>query len=254
MDCKTARYLLDFARPRGHDLDGADRAALDAHLAVCTDCDSAARAERHFDDHLGRAVRDVPVPHGFKDRLLGKLRQQRDDWWKQVMGRGMRYAAAAAAILVVCIVGLWYYQSRKVPLNSDLVIENVKARYVTPSTRADADEWFKKRGKTVEAPTDFEYAYLSSYDLTNFYGEVVPHLLFVRPSSPGQTTSVHVAQVFILSDNDWDIRELPARLDDPSGDQYKVTIRKPAGRKHAYAILYTGDLKSFLTRADAESE
>ena len=64
MDCRTARHLLDYARPRVPELDRPDQEALDGHLAVCPECDALARAERQFDEHLGQAVRDVPVPQG----------------------------------------------------------------------------------------------------------------------------------------------------------------------------------------------
>src|SRR5207248_1436745 len=101
MDCKTARYLLNFNRATGHDLDAADKAALDAHLAECPECDCAARGERQFDEHLGRAIRDVPVPHGLKERLLTRLRRQRDEWWVEGVKRVARYVAIAAALLLL---------------------------------------------------------------------------------------------------------------------------------------------------------
>ena len=59
LDCRTARRLLDFARPGGYDLVDEDRSALERHLANCSDCDAAARGGRQLDEHLGRAVRDV---------------------------------------------------------------------------------------------------------------------------------------------------------------------------------------------------
>src|SRR5438132_4534344 len=96
MNCKPARYLLEFPRAQGCDLDAADQAALDAHLATCGDCDCASRAEKQFDEHVGRAVRDVPVPPGLKDRLLSRLRRERDQRWIEGVKRVARYAAVAA--------------------------------------------------------------------------------------------------------------------------------------------------------------
>src|SRR5438128_729270 len=120
MDCRTARYLLDFARPFAHDLDAVDRAALDAHLAVCTDCDCVARAERQLDEHVGREIQDVPIPNGLKDRLLTKLHRQRDDRRKQLLFRGLRYVAAAA--VVIALVSTWlFWKDPWSPTNDDLI-------------------------------------------------------------------------------------------------------------------------------------
>src|SRR5262245_45048913 len=187
MDCKTARTLLDFARPRGHDLDAADRAALDEHLAGCTECDGLARAERHFDDHLGRAVRDVPVPHGFKERLLGKLRQQRDDWWKRVLNRGMRYTAAAAAILLI-VWGVFLWKARQLPKpESESLAKAVLAPYVwAPPTPEEAAKFFHSKDHPVVLPPEYDYRYLSAFGMAHLdglNGREVPYLRFVRSSA-----------------------------------------------------------------------
>ena len=43
MDCKTARLLLDFARPQAHELVAGRSAALESHLDRCPDCHRLAR-------------------------------------------------------------------------------------------------------------------------------------------------------------------------------------------------------------------
>jgi hypothetical protein len=253
MDCKTAHSLLQFTRPQGYDLDATDRTALDDHLAVCPECDSAARAERQFDDHLGRAIRDVPVPNGLKDRLERKLRQQRDDWWKQVTGRGMRYAAAAAAVLIVVFVGFSVYRSQKPVLDPDQVIDQIGAVSYAPLDREAAESFFASQGHRVSGPGDFNYNYLRSCNLaelktTSQKRVLVPQLLFVRPG--GQ-----VAEVFILSEDTWNLKEFSGEVNSSSGDTIKVKIRPPSGlRASAYAIRYSGDLSLFLGATDRQSE
>src|SRR5204863_3538530 len=98
MDCRTARHLLEFSRPRASELEEQDQDALNGHLAVCPDCDAMARAEREADQHLGQAIRDVPVPHGLRERLMRRLREEREAWLRRWVARGLRVVAAVAAL------------------------------------------------------------------------------------------------------------------------------------------------------------
>ena len=66
MDCKTARLLLDFARPAVAELATDYVQALQRHLAGCSDCASLERADRTFDAQIGRAMVAVPVPAGLR--------------------------------------------------------------------------------------------------------------------------------------------------------------------------------------------
>src|SRR5947209_5969151 len=50
MDCRTARLLLEFARPRAGELQGSDADALEGHLLACAECESLARLERLADE------------------------------------------------------------------------------------------------------------------------------------------------------------------------------------------------------------
>src|SRR5213079_210596 len=101
MDCRTTRHLLEFSRPRASELDNLDQDALNGHLAVCADCDSLARAEREADQHLSQVVRDVPIPLGLHERLLRRLRDEREDWYRRWSARGLRLVVAVAAVVLL---------------------------------------------------------------------------------------------------------------------------------------------------------
>jgi hypothetical protein len=250
MDCKTARNLLDFARPQGHDLDAADQGALRQHLDVCTECDSFARAQHHLDNQLSRAIQDVPVPIALKDRLLKKLHQQRDDWWKQLTGRVARYAAVAAALLLITF-GWFYWKSKQLlsPSTEEL-ITTVQAPYAwSRRTPEEASDYFANKGQPVTLPP-FNYDYLIDYGIKRLKDSNVPYLRFLR-SSP-QSTVVQYAEVFILTSKAFNLDEVePGR--DQGGYRVKVEVQKPA-KDHAYVIVYTGELNDLYARPDGQAD
>src|SRR4051812_16455327 len=83
VDCDLARQLLAFARPGAAELDAADAAALERHLADCPACGPAARGEHAFDASLAAAMRAVPLPAGGRGRLLTGLLAARAAWWRR---------------------------------------------------------------------------------------------------------------------------------------------------------------------------
>src|SRR5262249_14246403 len=94
MDCKTARLLLDFARPQARELEPDEAGALETHLDRCADCHDLARGERRLDEHLGKVMRQVEVPAGLRDQLLVRLESNRGDWYRRRFAHTMRLAAA----------------------------------------------------------------------------------------------------------------------------------------------------------------
>jgi hypothetical protein len=256
MDCKTARYLLDFARPQGYDLHADDQAALRKHLDVCTECDSLARAQHQFDHHLARAIQDVPVPTGLQDRLLKKLRQERDDWWKQLTGRVARYAAVAAALLLMTF-GWFYWKGKQLlsPTTEDL-ITTLQAPYAwAPPTIEEAANYFRDHDQPVVLPAEFDSPYLTAFGLTELEGLgpkgiKVPFLRFVR-SSP-QSKSAQFAEVYVLRRKVFDLSQVVEGAD-LGGYRVKVRVRKPTDEA-AYVIVYTGDLQDLLTGPKGQSD
>lgn len=240
MDCRSARHLLDFARPRVPELDKSDQHDLDGHLAVCPDCDTLARGERQFDEHLGQAVRDVPVPQGLHERLLRRLREEREAWYRKQLGRGLRIVAAAAAVLLMTWFGLTVWRKHHLPRPTveDLV---AAADSVSPADQGDVQAWFRRQGVATLAPSDFQYQYLSFYSLTEFNQEKVPCLIFVRDHEQPRA----FAKVLIFSKRQFDLSRVPEQVSKPYSPRFKVQVWRPTP-EYAYVIVYSGDLNELL--------
>jgi anti-sigma factor RsiW len=156
MDCRTARLLLELSRPRAAELEASEAKALDGHLADCPDCAALAEAEGRADAALGRAMRDVPLPPGLRDRLLGRLEAQRRTWRRRRVFRGL---AAAAAVLLVIGLG-WYWQT---PRRLEVDLAQVHTRVVgAPAAAEDVVAWVRSRGVPASVPTEFNYSLLVS--------------------------------------------------------------------------------------------
>src|SRR5579864_8425046 len=90
MDCKTARLLLDFARPQAVELETRDADELASHLDQCPDCGPAAHAERRLDECLGRSMRQIEVPANLRPNVLTRLHAERADWYRHRLGNVVR--------------------------------------------------------------------------------------------------------------------------------------------------------------------
>src|SRR5262245_9946162 len=107
MDCNTARLFLQLGRPGSPDLAGEEVAELENHLAQCAACGQLAHDQDRLDQHLSRAMRDVPVPVGLKEQVLLRLDAERGAMHRRWGGRAVLGAAAAAALLLGGW-GVWY--------------------------------------------------------------------------------------------------------------------------------------------------
>jgi hypothetical protein len=248
MDCKTARLLLDFARPG--ELDAAEADALEAHLAGCAECEALARAERQLDRHLGRAVSRVDVPAGLRGRLLARLEADRGAVHRRWAGHGLRAAAAAAALLVAAWgVREWSWARRPEP-NLTAAWEAVKQRQIAPPDRAAVGQSFASLGVSTELPRGLNYALLRYYGVTEFQGERVPQLVFIRADAPGVR-----AEVRILSDRQFKLADLPADArQSEEGYPEKVELEVRPSRRFADLFVYTGDDLGWLRARPDEGE
>ena len=248
MDCKTARLLLDYARPAPAELPGGDAAALEGHLTACPECEALARAERQLDDHLGRAVRDVPVPDGLRDRLLARLRAERRRWYRRWALRGAGAAAAAASLVLA--IGLWaHWRASRLPApDVETIAYDVSVQNAQRASADGVETWFGQKcpGRLAGTPREFDgqplnYNALAYYDLGYCQGERVPMLLFVHGADQ--------ARVYILSGEQFNLAGLTDDSSDSGG--YKTAVRSsPADARIKYLFIYTGNsMGPFLTGA-----
>jgi hypothetical protein len=244
MDCKTARLLLEYARPKPAELAEGDASALAGHLHTCPDCDALARGERQFDAHLGRAVRGVPLPDGLRDRLLTRLAAERRAWYRRKAWRCG--PVAAAAVMVLALSAYWFWPRHNLPTPDLYAIEfPVSTQLAQGKSVKDVHDWFgTARGlRDVVVPAEIrgegtlDYSLLTYYDLAPCQGQQVPMLLFV--------TGTLQARIYILSDRQFNLAE---DQDDNNG-QVTVLYRPMPERHVAYVIVLTGtnSLKRFLS-------
>lgn len=238
MDCNTARFLVAFCRPNVPELEPCAAEALSSHLAECSECGTLARTEHHAERRLGHAMREVPLPVNLRERLLTRLQEDRRTWYRRLPRRHPRAAAAIAALLLVA-VGLAGYALLRPPRALDLEAIAYQWNREVPASPDEVQKAFEERGFKIIVPSAFNYEYLASYDLQEFHGTVVPHLLFVR--------GAHYASIYILSGSQFDIR---AAVDQPREGSGRFTVQLrpgPADSNLAYLIKYTdGSLDWFL--------
>jgi hypothetical protein len=244
MDCKTARLLLDFARPQACEVDPADSQLLAGHLDRCTECDQAARAQRQVDGWVGQAMRQVEVPAGLKDHILARLEVQRGDRARRRLAHGLRLVAAAAA--VVFLVWLWWsWHERTLPTVQPADVWDHIA-FAKPS-REQVEHDFKRWGAPIVAPPDLNYSYLTSYHLAELPGHpgvMVPELIFDRDEVPRH----HQARVFVVR-----AKQLPqAPSVSPSGAPFKMEVLHQEGEDFAYLVFHNGDNLDWL-KAEGEA-
>ncbi len=244
MDCKTARLLLDFRRPRVGELPADEAAALEHHLASCPDCGAAGLAERRLDDALGRAVRDVPLPDGLRERLLARLATERRAALRRRVLRLTPALAAAASLLVGALV--WWHVVGSRPPRLDLAsLSEESLQQHRAFSKESVESWFlEKRQVTMVAPAAFNYTLLVDADMADLQGKRVPKLTF-----QGGTAR---ATVYVITREQFDVEAL-ARVDPAQFDSFgqHTRIWRPRAERPdtAYIILFDGDaLDPLLTQ------
>jgi hypothetical protein len=226
MDCKTARLLLDFDRALpAPELEAGEAERLHEHLAECPVCRSAAQIERQVDEHLGRAVRAVPVPDGLRQRLLTRLESERQVWYRRRV-----WVPAAAAAAAVLLLAVWLGLGPGHPLpRPDVDYHALNQQLGSPPERVQ--EWFAETYHVqTTVPPQLDYNFLAFYDLASFQGQRVPLLYFIR----GEFT----ARVYVLSDRQFDLSDLkPEKM-----PGYPVVVLEDPRHPHVrYVVIYTSE-------------
>jgi hypothetical protein len=249
MDCKTARLLLDYRRPRVAELDAAETGALEEHLSSCESCDQLAGAERRADEAVGKAMRQVDVPDQLRTRILSRLNDERGEKRRRWVARYLRAAIAAAAVLLLGL-GLWRWFSAPPVFRAQDYLSRANSTVFAPPTAEDVKARFAGQGVQTAPPTDLNYNYLRWMFLANVEGRPTPMLIFHDAAGddrhPGRPQH---ALVFLLSDRQFDLNALPDKP--PSGTdnyEYKCDIHHVHGEPFGYVIYYTGNDHGWLDR------
>jgi hypothetical protein len=229
MQCKTARQLLEFARPRKPELEWVELDELEAHLADCPECGPLAQAERQMDNRLGQAMRSVSIPENLRDRLVTRLEAERKirNWKRR---RWLAIPAAAAVILLAVGFG-WMWLQKPGYIDASGAAEAAWGKIINP--RPDGvEDYFRSEGIHTVAPPDANYSLLRYYGVAPFQGKQVPFLLFTDGSKD--------AHVFILPTKDFDVAEA-ALYQQMVGSGWQTAIRYDPSGKYGYLVIYLGE-------------
>ena len=231
MDCRTARSLLGFARPRCPELPPDDSDALDAHLSSCAECDAVARVERDSDGRIAEAMRGVDVPIGLRERILDRLASERGAWQRRRLGWAVRVSAVAAVLMLAVYLGFVWFGPRPQRLDIERLHAQGFARVTSPDPRK-VESWFEEDFKIkTAAPSDFNYAYFKEFGIASCQGQRVPSMYFAR----GDTE----AHVYVVSKDQFDLKALNETESIDSGG-YHVEVRRD-DPDHAFVVFFKGE-------------
>jgi hypothetical protein len=238
MDCNNARSCFPYLRPG--ELDGPEAQELHRHLAGCPECHALAAAQRRLDEHLGRAMRDVPVPAGLRAEILLRVAADRGDWYRRWAGHAARAAAAAVLLLGLGVGGVYWFTRPPARLQADLIVHSFIA---SPPGDAEAVDAELKPLGVGGAPAFFNYAYLAGRPaLVGLPGYAernvkVPQFVFTLPPNRDHPRGEH-AVVFVVSQRRFRLDEAESYSD---GDKYHFALfRESDDAPFAYLVFYTG--------------
>jgi uncharacterized C2H2 Zn-finger protein len=253
MDCRTARSLLDLARPQSGEMHAAEADALDQHLNSCPECDALFRQERHIEAHVGRAVRLVPEPRGLRQMILDRLSYERRVWLRRLALKAAGFASAAAVLLSLGVWSMGWLAGPLAKVFLTEIQEEARDKHLRASNPESVAEWFVTHRKTsIEPPVDvaggriLNYNLLAEYDLKSFQGgKQAPMLLFAKNDLR--------LQVWVLSGQRFDLAQLHEQPPPAPSLGWKTeVIFAPSGSQTpqwAYVLVYTDSgegLKPFL--------
>jgi hypothetical protein len=238
MDCRTARFLLDFAHPPAHELEPEEANALEQHLDHCPECHGLARGERRLDEQLGKAMRQVEVPPGLRDQILTRLEIERHDWYRRRFAHGLRIAAAVAAVLLLGWTAWRLAPGFAPPVDPERVHQGFLDQMTAGERKQQAEEVLKHLG--VDGPlTDLlNYDLLStppSLSVLPGYGsQRVPQLVFDQGGPPHRHAVVYII-------------DPQQRIAPPENNalllsgHYKLETLSRPGERHGYLVLHNGE-------------
>jgi hypothetical protein len=191
MDCNHARRLLDFARPGVSELDAADLIALETHLAECSACATAYRAERRSDERLAAAMQAVPISGTGSSRLMAKLAAARRAWWHT------RVLSVAALLLGLTLAADIAFSTFGRPTLDPVTItqaayEQTGQGRTLDEARTIVDQWLRGIDRTLSAPAEWNYKLVAFLERSDLQGlSSVPTFVMISGSA---TARVYVVR------------------------------------------------------------
>ncbi len=239
MDCKTARLLLDFARPQARELEAEEVEALDDHLDRCSDCHSLACDERQLDECIGRAMRQVEIPVGLYEQVAARLESERGEWQRQRFARAARWTAAAAVVLVLGWgASYWLIERLPSPIDPQRVVESI-TNDAAEDPRVVAENALRRMGVNAPLSMQLNYNLLIAPpmegELPGYPGRKVPVLLFERG---GRRAAVYLVKE----------RTIPADAAELTGSAtYKAELLpRSQGENYRFLVIHNGDNLEWL--------
>lgn len=180
MNCRSARRLLEFARPGVPELDACDLAALERHLAECPVCQSLHQNEQRGDGRLAAAMQAVPVPTDGKLAVVARLKSARRAWWRS------RLLGAAASILGLILLVSLFDRFWGRPVFDPMAV--AQSTYEQSGQFRSAEEarqivnaWFRGIDRRLAAPAEWNYRFLAFFGRADFEGlSSVPVMVLTR--------------------------------------------------------------------------
>jgi len=233
MDCKTARLLLDFARPEARELEAEEAAALERHLDHCPDCHSQAYNERQLDDRLAKAMRQVEVPAGLREQLLSRLETARSDWHRQRFAHIARLSVAAAALLILSWTGWYWVRERFItPIDTQRVAD-AASNDAMDDPRVRTERELRELGIHTPLSRYLDYSLLvcppAMAELPGYPGRKVPMLVFARNG--------RWARVYLIAQKA--IPEKTAAV--TGGSSFKAMLAPWEGEPYRFLVIHDGD-------------
>jgi hypothetical protein len=241
MDCKTARLLLDFARPQASELAPEEAGALEGHLDRCPDCHGLARGERQLDEQLGRAMRQVEVPAGLREHLLARLESERGDWHRRRFAHHARLAVAAAAVVLLSWAAWHWLIHRAAPPVDPEQVAVAANNEIGEDPRAALEAALKRMGVDTALSPHLNYHLLISppslAPLPGYPDRNAPMLVFLQNRPPHRHATVYLIAAEQIPDT------APPIVGSAT---YKVEILPSAGERYTFLVVHDGDNLDWL--------
>lgn len=239
MKCESARRLLEFARPGARELESADLAALERHLAECAACDKLHRAQQRDDERLSTAMQAVPVPAGGRASALARLKSARTVWWRTRL-LGATAVVLALTLLTTIVNRYWGRPVFDPSLIAQATYEQAGQFRSADEARQVADAWLRSIDRRLSAPAEWNYRSVAFFGRADFEGlPSVPMLVLTRADAVARIYVVRASAFRNLDDGNQTSEE---------GGSVVAVRRYPELPGWAFIAVVTGGPLEFFLR------